>query len=485
VRYSDRVAEQRSIIPSRILSASDNGFMPIVSIIGVLCGTLFASMAVPANVVRAGSLREAALLLIAGLFAGPVISSLSNVRNFLRTENIIGMAPAYWLLMDLVTGIYDLYGISAASASSSLTLIGLATAVYWVGTMGKPWALPKGFMDACTYRIDTPMLMPIILVCFVLAMLKFAIPSGFDVVLMFKSVFAARWATPWARGSMGGWNAFADHLAYFGYLLPTLFVIVGRRKGWFTLQAAIALLCAAIFMLFLTQSGARRIIGVCLGAALIYWILDQKKIRIWQLGLSLGTIGLLLWFMQVMVLSRALGFAETGFGNASRVAVASIRGQDIGGGVPTGLHVDDNFLRLSQTMDLIPSRYPYVYHQQIIFTLIRPIPRVLWPNKPVDPGFALYSIINSGASLSTTIIGEFWVGWGYIGVFMGIWFFGRLARVSSPFFEATSGSMAPMFYGYITMTLFVGYRALLEVILFSYALGGWWVATWIIKKFRA
>ena len=51
------------------------------------------------------------------------------------------------------------------------------------------------------------------------------------------------------------------------------------------------------------------------------------------------------------------------------------------------LHVDDNFLRLSQVIQIVPAEHDYVYFQQLVFTVVRPVPRVFWPGKPVDPGF--------------------------------------------------------------------------------------------------
>ena len=60
----------------------------------------------------------------------------------------------------------------------------------------------------------------------------------------------------------------------------------------------------------------------------------------------------------------------------------------------------------------------------------------------------------------------------------------KLATLSGPLFEIQPETLGPMFYGYMTMTLFVGYRSLVEVILFSYAMMGWWLAVWIMNKFR-
>ena len=55
---------------------------------------------------------------------------------------------------------------------------------------------------------------------FGLAFLRFAIPSGFDPSVMYNALLEDRWSAPWARGALGGWDAFLDHLSYFGYILP-------------------------------------------------------------------------------------------------------------------------------------------------------------------------------------------------------------------------------------------------------------------------
>jgi hypothetical protein len=459
--------------------------MPGISIIGVVVGTIVALALLPENVRPAGALRPVAIAMIAGLVTGPLLSASLNLRFLLRTENVIGMAPVYWLLLDLLTGAYEMKDVTHAAVRESFITIGVFTCAYWVGTMGRPWRLHQGFFEVCSHRIKTNALMPIVLLCFVLAMGRFAIPCKFDLILMINSVTRARWAAPWARGALGGWDAFSDHLSYFGYLLPTLSVVLARRKSWFHLSTLTAITCSLIFLLFLSQSGSRRIMGVCLGAALFFWILDQQKLKPRALIVMAACLAGILVVMQTMVVTRTLGVRDMGgMSNASSIAMESLKGKDYGPSVPVGLHIDDNILRLAQSVMYVPERFDYVYHGVIWQTIVRPIPRVLWPGKPMDSGFRLYEIINSGASLSTTIVGEFWISWGYMALVLGGLFYGRLATLSSPLFLAQPDSMAPMFYGYMTMTLFVGYRSLVEVILFSYALFGWWFAMWMINKFR-
>ena len=56
-------------------------------------------------------------------------------------------------------------------------------------------------------------------------------PSGFNPLVMYDGLFVSRFAASWARGGLGGWDAFINHLVYFGYHLPTLTVILASRLG--------------------------------------------------------------------------------------------------------------------------------------------------------------------------------------------------------------------------------------------------------------
>jgi hypothetical protein len=276
-----------------------------------------------------------------------------------------------------------------------------------------------------------------------------------------------------------------DHLTYFGYLLPTLAVMLMRRKGLLHPATVIGVVLSGIFLLFLMHSGARRIIGVCLGSALIYWVLDRERVRIWQLFVSAGAIVAVLWMMQAMLVFRSLGVGQVGASNAAVIAWKTMQGENVSAdGTPKGLAVDDNFYRLAQVHSIVPEHHPYVYWRYIWYVMVRPIPRVFWENKPMDGGFKLQDFDDKGASLSISIVGEAWLTWGFPAVIFAGWVFGRLSRMNSPLFQASSGSVGPMFYGYVTMMLFVGWRSLQEILLFSYALLGWIFATWIYAKIR-
>jgi hypothetical protein len=236
-------------------------------------------------------------------------------------------------------------------------------------------------------------------------MLNFAIPCNFNVFEMAYYVGQERWAAPWGRGQLGGWDAFLDHLQYFGYLLPILTVVIGRRVGVRNARTLICVALSIVMTLFLAQSGSRRVIGVVAGMALVLWVLDQRQLRLKHLIATGLSVVVLLLALQVMLEYRnvGLGVLVGGDANVSRLEKRQLLEEQ-------HLRVDDNFYRLCQIIQLIPQSYGFVYHQYLVYVLVRPVPRVFWPEKPVDPGFDLPSALGvEGVSYSYSVIGELYM----------------------------------------------------------------------------
>jgi hypothetical protein len=290
-----------------------------------------------------------------------------------------------------------------------------------------------------------------------------------------------RWAAPWGRGQLGGWDAFLDHLQYFGYLLPVLTVVIGRRLGVRKVRTLICIVLSVVVALFLAQSGSRRVIGVVGGMALILWVLDQQRLRLKHLLTTGLAIIALLVTLQVMLeyrnvgLSVLVGQGEISSGRYEKRQVLEEK----------HLRVDDNFYRLCQIIQLIPAQYPFVYHKYLIYVIVRPIPRVLWPGKPVDAGFDLPTALGvEGLSLSYSVIGELYMSLGLIGVALGGWLYGRIASTASGLLARCRTQGALVIYSIVVMALFSGMRSILELILVSYVVLAWVGITHLFIKLR-
>jgi hypothetical protein len=233
--------------------------------------------------------------------------------------------------------------------------------------------------------------------------------------------------------------------------------------------------------LFLAQSGSRRVIGVVAGMALILWILDQRRLRVKHLLTSLIAVAGLLIALQVMLEYRNVGLSVL-VGKAEVVSGRQEKRQIL---EEQHLRVDDNFYRLCQIIQLIPASYPFVYQKYLVYVVVRPVPRVFWPGKPVDPGFDLPTVLGvEGVSFSYSVIGELYMSLGLIGVAFGGWLYGRIASTASGLLRRCTTQGALVIYSIVVMALFSGMRSILELLLVSYVVLAWVGLSHLFIKLR-
>jgi hypothetical protein len=149
------------------------------------------------------------------------------------------------------------------------------------------------------------------------------------------------------------------------------------------------------------------------------------------------------------------------------------------------LRVDDNFYRLCQIIQLIPDSYPFVYHKYFVYVIVRPVPRVFWSEKPVDPGFDLPTALGvQGVSFSYSVIGEFYMSLGFVGIALGGWFYGRVSSMASALLARCATQGALVIYSIVVMALFSGMRSILDLILVSYVVLAWVGLSHLFVKWR-
>lgn len=439
---------------------------PLVGFVTALLGTMAAVLLFPDDPSPRGALVVPALALTAAIVIVPVMRALTGAATKMNAENFVALGFVFWLLLDLLQGAYDLRDASDQSLQLALVAVGVSAAAMWLGLMGRPWRLPAGLMELSMTPLDNRTTGRLVVICFFIGMFNYAYSVNFDIPVMFSYLGESRWNVPWGRAQLGGWSSFVDQLPYFGYVLPSLTAILLVRRG-LTLQTCIAIALSIVMLLFLAQSGGRRIIGVTGGAAIIVWVQSQSSLNLRRmLGVGVALVGLL-WVMQFMLNIRTVGYEAFMGGDTGEYDY---------------LHVDDNFLRLAQVIQLVPAQRDYVYAQQIIFTAVRPVPRVFWPGKPINSGFDLPTEVGMrGVSLSTSIIGEWYLSFGWIAVLFGGWFHGRLAAAANQLREV-SNQANPIVYGLAVMVLVSGMRSMQDLVIMSYALVAWWGANRLIAR---
>ena len=433
---------------------------PVIGLLATLFATVIAVVVLfPDQPAPRGALMVPAIVLTAGLLLVPAARVLSGSPETTNAENFVMVGFVFWLLLDLVQGAYDLRQASSDALRDALLSIGVSAAAVWLGVLGRPWKAPAWLVEVASRPLETRAITRLVPICFVLGMFNFAYAVDFDIPVMFSYLGGNRWSAPWARGQLGGWNAFIDQMPYFGYVLPSLTALLIARQGFARLTTLIAIACSIVMLLFLSQGGGRRLIGVTVGAALIVWVQAQPGQRFRNLVVvSIGAIALA-WASQFILNIRSEGL-DAFLQKGSEYDY---------------LHVDDNFLRLAQVIELVPAQRPFVGGGQVVYALVRPIPRVFWPNKPVDSGFDLSREVNmKGVSLSMSIIGEWYLSWGWLAVIFGGWLHGRLAKAANTLREQGILSRNPIVFGLAVMVLVSGMRSMVDLIIMSYALVAWW-----------
>ena len=136
--------------------------------------------------------------------------------------------------------------------------------------------------------------------------------------------------------------------------------------------------------------------------------------------------------------------------------------------------VDDNFNRLCQTIEAIPKHHPYSGFQYVQWFFSMPIPRFFWPNKPLDYGFNLAPYLGFlDIGLTTSVIGEFYVAFGFIGCFLGGIFYGYIANLLLRLKSFKMTYSTSLTYSIGLVILFIGIRSGIELIWMGYTIFSW------------
>lgn len=436
-------------------------------------GTILAILLVPEHCDVSGRLVWSALVMSLGLIAVPLRALFSSPGSIFHPIPVTAAAPVYWLLLDLIQGTYGLESSTQSEVRLAFLAIGLFSSSVWLASLARPRRVPRLIDNAASLALSLRTLFGIGIVAFCLAFLRFAIPAEFNLGVMLATFSESRWAAPWSRGALGGWDSFLDHVGYFGYVLPPITAFLARRKGLLHWRTLILLGLTLIILALFATGGGRRIVGVMVGSGLVVWFLSSRLPSRKDL-LILGACGVgLLMFMQSMLVYRGTGIT------AAFSEETEVEEED----KPDTLRVDDNFLRLAQVIHIVPDLHPHAGMQYVFFIAVRPVPRVLWPDKPLNPGFDLPAFLGMrGVSLTMSLVGELYLAFGFLGCVGGGLALGYLANTLAQVLKAGATPGALIIFGGGLLALFAGMRSGIELVLMSYGVLAWIALAWAKRK---
>jgi hypothetical protein len=134
--------------------------------------------------------------------------------------------------------------------------------------------------------------------------------------------------------------------------------------------------------------------------------------------LIFGTIMAALLFVGIILMFQ---FRNVGLGEVSSI------------GEPGSLIIDMNIVNISRLTDKFPNVYEYLGLEIPMTALIRPVPRVLWPEKPTGLSVSIETALGVGEgealTISCTYVGEAYMAGGLLAVLTISLLFGAAAEM--------------------------------------------------------
>jgi oligosaccharide repeat unit polymerase len=271
----------------------------------------------------------------------------------------------------------------------------------------------------------------------------------FDIVhgrLMLQVALAA--CIPLSFGSTYGWNwgqlfrsmlgsyslrlgedsALLANPPWLTYLFPiglygasVLFVEALQTRG---IRRWIALIVASIATFIVVMSGSRHtLLVILLPACAVILRLSYKRLRISQVLLWGSAILLLFCIFQIQVVTRDAGWNALETVAPDQLFKAEVTGQ---------------FPALLLAESLVPARHDFFLEPTPIYFITHWIPHRFWPEKPVDKVWEYFNDEVTGGdvvwNVSPSVIGQFYMNCGVIGVCAIGCFLGMLCRITDNVF---------------------------------------------------
>ena len=289
---------------------------------------------------------------------------------------------------------------------------------------------------ADSVSFDRTLIAFVLIVCAFVPMLVY---YGFDIDRAVSALWASRSTTEFESPDPG----LAQHLALFGIYGASLFFVYAlkvrtwRRLGWIVL--------GGLATLPFISGGARHVwLYISLPSLLI--VLRGFKGSLTPsraLALIIAAV-FILFVAQLQIAYRTVGWSQIGQGANDELLK---------------LNTNGHFTALLFAEHLVPNEHPYFKQPAEFYFVIHWIPRQLWPSKPIMESWTYYNdSYVQGANLNVTpsVIGQFHMDWGLAGVILiGTWL-GFLAMLADRLLVMLDSSrqkamfvVTGMFYAFI------------------------------------
>ncbi len=367
--------------------------------------------------------RQAAYGVLFSLLASFAIEARGGLRNLIRTDLLALVAFFYLTLFEFLfpQPFLDTM-ISTEAIHSGLLVLYLG---YAGVLLGRHVPVPKEAPFSRILRTEVPIgkLLALYWLAASLGYFYMLACSGWNPVKMFDAMLGARFSQPWSRGQLGDWRAFFSELTLMLFLLPALGGVMlarAERYRWYHLAPVVIVLLATFFQGFAT--GTRNVFGAYLVnflAAFAFASPVAKRTRILIVAAVCAAA-------MAAATYTMLQFREHGLRDWMQGTYRE------GGELQSKyVFVDYNLHTIATLTTFFPERNPYLGLEIPYLAMIRPIPRALWPGKPLGMSTPIEQALGvEGVTIAATFAGEAYISGGFgvvvfvgllLGAVMGFW----------------------------------------------------------------
>jgi oligosaccharide repeat unit polymerase len=239
---------------------------------------------------------------------------------------------------------------------------------------------------------------------------------NFDIFEAIRQMLLPRFSQSWTRGQYGDAASLLYEVGALINLIPPIAgLIFANARQYSAIQKATVITVLAFTVFFGFSSGTRSVYVSYIMTFTGIYLITKPKLSLSH-ALAFGAIMGALLFAGIVVM---LQFRTVGLGELASTAESGT------------LYVDLNIVNISHLTEKFPNVYDYLGFEIPINALIRPVPRVLWPDKPTGLSVPIETALDAGGGLTVSCgyVGEAYMAGGLPAVLAISVLFGAAAEM--------------------------------------------------------
>ena len=395
--------------------------------------------------------RATSIGVLVTLIVSFAFEARGGLKNLIRPD-LVGILALYYLTL------YEFlfpqpYFDAMVSDVSTVYLALWAVIIGFVGMFIGRHLVPRGgqpFEEVMTRPLPPGWLVAILWASFFIGFLYVLLGVNFEVPQIIEAMMRARFDQPWTRGKYGDWKALITELQLLLYLVPPIVgMMFGRRERYSFLNLLLAMLAFLWLLFFGFCAGTRTVFAAYLITFLIAFAFSSPPQRRRQIILVAACCGAMMVMATKMMLDmRTIGFKRWWDGERSTQV----------GRYTSAVFVDDNLVAIAGITRYFPKLNggKYLGFEIPYLALIRPIPRAIWPGKPIGMSISVEQVFNAkGVTIAATFVGEAYMSGGLFAVAIEGMLLGILATFWNRFASPRNSELGLLVYssGFFAVTI--------------------------------